>query len=856
MPKPGKGGGNDGGSISGNKRDNILTGTTTADLIEGNDGNDTLIGLDGNDTLLGGNDNDWLDGGAGDDSIDGGAGTDIALFNGNRDDYTVTDLGGGLIEISGPEGTDTFTNIELYEFADMTQSAAEVVVPRLANLVAGTLTVYDTSLAPGKGTGAAFHLVSNGVVDAGESVFELLIASAPDEGAVIAVLDTQTAAPIVTGDTDVYQTTIPADVLDPGTYWVAVRADAAGTIEEEDETDNLADWVQITIEEPVTDLRMVSATLGAGTDTDLSDGAGLIEIDYAITNAGNTGSGQYRVVAFLSRDGTVSADDIQIAEYSGLLFDGGSATNQLRAYLPGDTPGGDWQVLTTIEWTGGETEATPGDNTIAQAVSLTPVVSDLRLNAATLGGATDTDLSGGGQLEITYDWENAGAIPQGAFSIKSYLSTDAEISADDMAILGISGGTVAGQVGSSTTSHYFQPDFEAGTYYLISEITWADGTVEASPQDNTIVQQVTFSPALRDLAINDVTLRAETDLVLDEDGGLLSYDVAISNVGEVFSEAPVTAWLSTDGSISADDIRIDGGTVSLAAGESTTVWVDAALDPAVHAGDYTLIVTLAAPDDYAGNSVFRMDLTLEDPAAPPVISGTEAADTLTGTAGDDVIEALGGDDLILATDGFDVTDGGEGFDTVDFSGLSVGVRLVGDYSEPGAIFREDPVTGGREQTFRNVEAIIGTGEADVVSLWNTDLRYLDLGAGDDMAGGSEYDDVILGGAGNDLVAGDMGDDTVTLGEGADIFGVSRYSSGPFPFGSGNDVVTDFDASEDALYFQITSGTTYDPLADTVQTAEGALISYVEGSSILLEGVDMADLTAANFMFEDSINTFG
>ena len=74
----------------------------------------------------------------------------------------------------------------------------------------------------------------------------------------------------------------------------------------------------------------------------------------------------------------------------------------------------------------------------------------------------------------------------------------------------------------------------------------------------------------------------------------------------------------------------------------------------------------------------------------------------------------------------------------------------------------------------------------------------------------------------------------------------------FPSGDGNDRVTEFDVAEDIIVFQILNGTTYDPLLDTSNTAEGALISYVDGSSILLEGVDMADLTAANFLFDDTL----
>ncbi len=130
MAKGGKGGnGGGGGAISGNKRDNFLNGTENADLIEGNGGNDTLEGLGGNDTLNGGTGNDSLIGGFGDDLVDGGSGTDTVVLSGNRIDYSITQIDANTVEITGPDGTDTVTNVESFQFADMTQSFADLLLP-------------------------------------------------------------------------------------------------------------------------------------------------------------------------------------------------------------------------------------------------------------------------------------------------------------------------------------------------------------------------------------------------------------------------------------------------------------------------------------------------------------------------------------------------------------------------------------------------------------------------------------------------------------------------------------------------------------------------------------------------------
>lgn len=75
-------------SATGNELDNVLTGNALDNTLTGSGGNDTL---------------------------DGGAGLDVAIFDGNRASYTI---GAGGTGVSGPDGTDTLSNIERLQFAD------------------------------------------------------------------------------------------------------------------------------------------------------------------------------------------------------------------------------------------------------------------------------------------------------------------------------------------------------------------------------------------------------------------------------------------------------------------------------------------------------------------------------------------------------------------------------------------------------------------------------------------------------------------------------------------------------------------------------------------------------------------
>jgi VCBS repeat-containing protein len=111
--------------------DDTIAGTSADETFLGRGGNDTLLGRGGSDTLRGEDGNDILDGGAGDDTIDGGDGTDIAVYSGNRSDYSVTQNGASFtitdLRSGTPDGTDDVTNVETFRFADGDVDAADLV---------------------------------------------------------------------------------------------------------------------------------------------------------------------------------------------------------------------------------------------------------------------------------------------------------------------------------------------------------------------------------------------------------------------------------------------------------------------------------------------------------------------------------------------------------------------------------------------------------------------------------------------------------------------------------------------------------------------------------------------------------
>ena len=101
----------------------IYTGTAGDDHVFGSGGNDIFDGLGGDDALFGGDGDDVFMEGEGDDVLIGGDGNDTAVFNGNRNDYSISLNENGSVTVAdkaGLNGSDTLFGVEQIQFADQT----------------------------------------------------------------------------------------------------------------------------------------------------------------------------------------------------------------------------------------------------------------------------------------------------------------------------------------------------------------------------------------------------------------------------------------------------------------------------------------------------------------------------------------------------------------------------------------------------------------------------------------------------------------------------------------------------------------------------------------------------------------
>lgn len=187
--------------------------------------------------------------------------------------------------------------------------------------------------------------------------------------------------------------------------------------------------------------------------------------------------------------------------------------------------------------------------------------------------------------------------------------------------------------------------------------------------------------------------------------------------------------------------------------------------------------------------------------AGQVLIGNALNNIVTGANGDDHIDGMAGNDTLLGGGGLDFLLGGSG-DDVLFGGAD------DDRLEGGS--GKDRLDGGA-----GVDLMRGEAGNDL----------LDGAAGADLIDGGSGNDVIIGGEGDDFLSGGSGNDTFVFGP-----------------GSGQDVISDFRRGD---VLDWSAKTEAGITATTTRQGGDVLISFSDGSSVLLQCASLRDVAAAD-----------
>ena len=198
-----------------------------------------------------------------------------------------------------------------------------------------------------------------------------------------------------------------------------------------------------------------------------------------------------------------------------------------------------------------------------------------------------------------------------------------------------------------------------------------------------------------------------------------------------------------------------------------------------------------------------------------ILSGDNGANRVDGREGNDELRGNGGNDVLEGGAGADRLDGGSGMDIISYflSGTGVTVSLSGGFAEGG---------DAEGDMFVNIEGVEG----------------------------SFYDDVLEGDDGANRLSGSYGNDILTGGGGADQFVFGELTDQSF-FAVNDDIDTilDFTDGEDLIDLTGNGLAGFDDLIVTGD-ANGVKITLSTngGDTILLEGFDIANLDASDFIF--------
>ena len=746
--------------------DNAVGGSGN-DSITGNLADNVLSGGAGTDTISGGAGNDTLDGGAGNDILDGGAGTDTAVYTGNRSQYSITSLGNGTFQIvdlrpGSPDGTDTATSIELFQFADRVYTTAELVPPVLsiaalsADKAEGdngatpfTFTVTrtgDTSAAS-----SATWQVNHGTTDAADFIGALsgTVSFAPGQTSQIITAG-------IAGDTTFESDETFTVSLSGATGATIGTASAGGVIRNDDTTNNTITDLNDGVGRTLSGTAAADTIYGLGGDDTLQGLAGndtlyggdgndtldgglgadtMVGGDgndiYIVDNAGDVVIETNANVATGGFDRVYSSINYTLPGNVELLALGGPATSGTGNALDNVLYGGNSNLALTLDGGAGDDQiygSSVGGNTLIGGAgndSLSALGGNNRLFGGD-GSDTYTVTSATDQVIETNSEVATGGYDRVTASVDYTLGNNVEL-------LALTGSATHG------TGNALDNVLYGGSSALAL-------TLDGGAGDDQITGSAVGGNTLIGGTGNDTLgARGGNNVLYGGDGDDL---YSVDHTNDQIFEAN-TAGSGYDRVNATADYTLADNVEQLSLSGAANVGTGNSGNNILYGGASTHGVTLdgAGGDDQITGSAY--DDTLIGGAGNDVLAGGAGTNTLAGGDGDDVYYVSSASDIVTetsaATGGFDVV-----YSSVSLASSWANVERVS-------------LTGTASQ-------VTGTAGDDQLYANNASGSVtLDGSAGNDTLLGSNYNDTLIGGAGNDFLDGGPGADTMTGGGGDDVY---------------------------------------------------------------------------------------
>jgi subtilase family serine protease len=279
--------------------------------------------------------------------------------------------------------------------------------------------------------------------------------------------------------------TVPVSTT-PGTYYIGVIADTSGSVVEANEANNAGyDATPCSISgSAIARPDLVISSVDAPSSAVAGQ---AIQVTASIGNQGTASSGAFTLGVYLSPDTSITTADAYLGERSvSALAAGATTSTSSTVTVPASTTPGAYYIGVIAD-TGGVVAESSEANNIGYDVSPCSITSGSTgtVDLATLYVDGPSTAMAGTTISIMNMIRNQGTGAAGSFTIGFYLSEDAVVTADDIAIGSRSVSSLgASQYSIALTTVAIPTTVPAGSYY-IGVIADPSGTiVDSNPSNN------------------------------------------------------------------------------------------------------------------------------------------------------------------------------------------------------------------------------------------------------------------------------------------------------------------------------------------------------------------------------------
>ncbi|MDA0711200.1 MAG: hypothetical protein O3B73_13430, partial [bacterium] len=374
-----------------------------------------------------------------------------------------------------------------------------------------------------------------------------------------------------------------------GSYWWLAVVDAAGSVSESSETNNLGLGTVTEVVEKLSDLVVSSPPVGP-------NGVyrrGTYKVTTQIKNQGTgANTSEFDVVIFLSEDLVVgNGDDIRVGDFAvgSVLQPDSTRTVEISVTIPALQPYRSYHWVAVLDEAAFVAELSETNNAlIGLSVSVVPSPPDLAVENVT----SSTPVERGHVYDISLDVVNRGdGVTTGAFQVSLFLTADDSIGNQDDVRVGtatLTGLLAAGDRKTVKLSITIPSQQALGTYRLAAVADVGKIETEKDETNNTTFSSVPVDvvPSPPDLLF--VTDPAGRERVFRGVIDTVAVQIRNQGIGDASGAFDVFVFLSSDGIADSSDVQVGSVRVAvpIASGQTIDVPIPVIVPPGQPLGTY------------------------------------------------------------------------------------------------------------------------------------------------------------------------------------------------------------------------------------------------------------------------------